>query len=150
MSAEVFEIRALHASDLDAIDAVERRSYVVPWSRSMFSSELAKSGSITLGALSDGELLGYLVTARHAAVWHIMNVAVEPSHRGRGIAKALFARMFELTRHEVGCAYTLEVRVSNTAAITLYTALGFASHGLRPGYYTDNGEDALIMWLERS
>ena len=64
-----------------------------------------------------------------------MNVAVEPSQRRRGIATALFERMFALTRSELERAYTLEVRVSNSAAIRLYAELGFVSHGVRPGYY---------------
>jgi ribosomal-protein-alanine N-acetyltransferase len=147
MSEPGLEIRPLRRGDLDAIDTVERRAYTVPWSRTMFSSELAKPGSISLGALAAGELLGYLITARHAEIWHVMNVAVEPSQRRRGIATALFERMFELTGQEPERSYTLEVRVSNIAAIRLYAALGFVNHGVRPGYYTDNGEDALIMWL---
>jgi ribosomal-protein-alanine N-acetyltransferase len=147
MSEPGFEIRPLRRSDLDAIDTLERRAYAVPWSRTMFSAELAKAGSISLGALAGSELLGYLITARHADVWHVMNVAVELSQRRRGIATALFEAMFALTRSQPARTYTLEVRVSNTAAIRLYGELGFVSHGVRPGYYTDNGEDALIMWL---
>jgi ribosomal-protein-alanine N-acetyltransferase len=77
-----------------------------------------------------------------------MNVAVDPDHRRRGVASRLLERLFELTADDERRGYTLEVRVSNTGAIDLYQKLGFESRGIRPGYYTDNREDALIMWRE--
>jgi ribosomal-protein-alanine N-acetyltransferase len=80
--------------------------------------------------------------------WHVMNLAVAPEQRRRGIATALLERLFELTVDEGRRGYTLEVRVSNTGAITLYEALGFRARGIRRGYYTDNREDALIMWRD--
>jgi ribosomal-protein-alanine N-acetyltransferase len=77
-----------------------------------------------------------------------MNVAVTPSHRRRGIARALLAQLFEVTASDERRGYTLEVRVSNEGAIKLYETLGFVSRGVRRGYYTDNREDALIMWRD--
>ncbi len=71
-----------------------------------------------------------------------------PSHRRRGIATRLLERLFELTRSDGRRGYTLEVRVSNAGAIALYEELGFERRGLRRGYYTDNREDALIMWRD--
>jgi [ribosomal protein S18]-alanine N-acetyltransferase len=146
------ELRALGLSDLRAIDEIERRSYPTPWSRSMFAGELAKPSSICLGAFDlDGEsgrLIGYLIVSRYVDAWHVMNIAVDPDHRGRGIATMLLERLFELTADDARRGYTLEVRVSNATAIGLYERLGFESRGTRPGSYTDNHEDALIMWKD--
>jgi [ribosomal protein S18]-alanine N-acetyltransferase len=77
-----------------------------------------------------------------------MNVAVEPSRRRAGIATALLHRLFEVTAGDGRRGYTLEVRVSNRAAIELYQRLGFQARGIRRGYYTDNREDALVMWRD--
>ncbi len=145
----MIEIRPMQTLDLRAVERIERRSYATPWSRSMFATELAKPSSMCLGAFErDGTLLGYLIISRYVDAWHVMNIAVDPEYRGRGIATALFDRLFELTAEDGDRGYTLEVRVSNTAAIQLYERLGFRSRGVRRGYYTDNREDALIMWRE--
>jgi len=77
-----------------------------------------------------------------------MNVAVAPDFRRRGIATTLLERLFEVTEADPRRGYTLEVRVSNADAIRLYERLGFEARGIRRGYYTDNREDALIMWRE--
>jgi ribosomal-protein-alanine N-acetyltransferase len=118
----------------------------------MFAGELAKPSSICLGAFEadtdEAELCGYLVVSRYVDAWHVMNVAVDPDHRGRGIATMLLERLFELTADDARRGYTLEVRVSNATAIALYERLGFKSRGIRRGYYTDNREDALIMWKD--
>jgi ribosomal-protein-alanine N-acetyltransferase len=142
------DIRTLTTADLGPIERIERRSYPTPWSRSMFASEIAKPSSICLGALENGDLLGYLIISRYVDAWHVMNIAVDPDHRGRGVARALFDRLFELTAGDDSRGYTLEVRVSNQEAIRLYDRLGFRSKGVRRGYYTDNREDALIMWRD--
>jgi len=78
----------------------------------------------------------------------VMNVAVDPDHRRLGIASAMLARLFEVTRDDAERGYTLEVRTSNLAAISLYERFGFVTRGVRRGYYTDNREDALIMWKD--
>ena len=144
------ELRALGMADLPAIEVIERASYPTPWSRSMFAGELAKPTSLSLGAVEDGRLVGYLVISRYVDAWHVMNVAVDPDHRRRGIATALLERLFELTRDDARRGYTLEVRVSNAGAIRLYERLGFQARGTRRGYYTDNREDALIMWRDQA
>jgi ribosomal-protein-alanine N-acetyltransferase len=77
-----------------------------------------------------------------------MNVAVDPNSRSRGVARALLERLFVLTDGDGERGYTLEVRVSNSIAIHLYESLGFVATGVRRGYYTDNREDALIMWRD--
>ena len=146
------ELRRLLLDDLAEIEEIERRSYPTPWSRSMFAGELAKPTSICLGAFEaegeDGALVGYLIVSRYVDAWHVMNVAVTPEHRRRGIASLLLNRLFELTAGRSRRGYTLEVRVSNAGAIKLYEDLGFRPRGVRRGYYTDNREDALIMWKD--
>ena len=148
MTAIAIDVRRLGLSDLNAIDAIEQRAYRTPWSRSMFASELAKSSSICLGAFEAEQLVGYVVNSRYVDAWHVMNVAVDPDYQRRGIATRLLQHLFELTRDDQRRGYTLEVRVSNSEAIGLYESLGFVRQGLRRGYYTDNREDALIMWRD--
>ena len=143
------ELRRLALDDLDAIEVIERASYPTPWSRSMFASELAKPSSLSFGAVDEtGALVGYLVLSRYVDAWHVMNVAVAPEKRRQGIASALLRRLLDLTKDDADRGYTLEVRVSNVGAISLYERFGFKPKGVRRGYYTDNREDALIMWRE--
>jgi len=146
------ELRRLGLSDLKEIEEIERVSYPTPWSRSMFAGELAKPSSICVGAfegdVEGGKLCGFLVVSRYVDAWHVMNIAVAPEQRGRGIGTMLLERLFELTADDARRGYTLEVRVSNGTAISLYERLGFESRGIRRGYYTDNREDALIMWKD--
>jgi ribosomal-protein-alanine N-acetyltransferase len=145
------ELRRLTLADLAAIERIERRAYPTPWSRSMFASELAKTSSICLGAVdtdADEALVAYLIISRYADAWHVMNVAVHEDYRGQGVATKLLSRLFELTAGDDRRGYTLEVRVSNSGAIKLYEKLGFVARGVRRGYYTDNREDALIMWKD--
>jgi ribosomal-protein-alanine N-acetyltransferase len=142
------DIRPLQLRDLSAIEEIERASYPTPWSRSMFAGELAKPSSICLGAFEGERLIGYLIVSRYVDAWHVMNVAVATDHRRRGVASDLLGALFDRTREDGRRGYTLEVRVSNAGAITLYEGLGFERRGVRRGYYTDNREDALIMWRD--
>ena len=112
----------------------------------MFVLELSKPSGICLAAEDGDGLVGYLVCSRYADVWHLMNVAVDPGRRRLGIASGLIRRLFD----EVGSGarLTLEVRTSNQGAIAMYERFGFEAAGHRRRYYQDNGEDALIMWLD--
>jgi ribosomal-protein-alanine N-acetyltransferase len=146
----MIEFRKLKLRDLNAVEEIEHTSYPTPWSRSMFAGELAKPSSICLGAIDseNEELVGYLIISRYVDAWHVMNIAVTPEYRRRGIARSLMERLFVVTARDARRGYTLEVRVSNEAAIRLYEELGFKTRGIRRGYYTDNREDALIMWKD--
>jgi [ribosomal protein S18]-alanine N-acetyltransferase len=139
------QIRRLAYADLPQVIAIERRAFPTPWSLAMFVLELSKPSGICLAALRDDRIVGYLVCSRYDTVWHLMNVAVDERLRRDGIATALLERLFERADRP-GVQYTLEVRLSNDAAIALYERFGFTSAGLRRGYYHDNKEDALIMW----
>ena len=147
----MIELRPLTLADLAAIERIEKTAYPTPWSRSMFAGEIAKQSSVCLGAVETDEadrLVGYLIISRYADAWHIMNIAVDEDYRRRGIATMLLNRLFEVTSSDDRRGYTLEVRVSNGDAIKLYEGLGFVARGIRRGYYTDNREDALIMWKD--
>ena len=140
------QIRRLAYSDLPAVISIERRSFPTPWSLAMFVLELSKPSGICLAASAGDELLGYVVCSRYDQVWHLMNIAVDPDHRGTGIAGLLMRQLIDESQGTL--PFTLEVRVSNHRAIGMYERFGFRSAGVRPRYYHDNGEDALIMWLD--
>ncbi|MGI9021045.1 MAG: ribosomal protein S18-alanine N-acetyltransferase [Solirubrobacterales bacterium] len=133
-------------SDLPSVLAIERRSFGTPWSLAMFVLELSKPSGICLAITDEGELVGYLVCSRYADVWHLMNVAVDPGRRRQRAATQLIERLFEEAGSQA--RYTLEVRTSNLGAIAMYELFGFKAAGHRRSYYHDNGEDAVIMWLE--
>jgi len=145
VTAEV-EVRRLAYSDLPAVIAIERRSFPTPWSLAMFVLELSKPSGICLAAQVGDDLLGYVICSRYDQVWHLMNIAVAPERRRAGVASRLLDRLLGEAKGVL--PLTLEVRVSNHQAIAMYERFGFRSAGVRPRYYHDNGEDALIMWLD--
>jgi [ribosomal protein S18]-alanine N-acetyltransferase len=142
--AAAVEIRRLTYADLPQVVALERRAFTTPWSLAMFVLELSKPSGICLVATVEQEIVGYLVCSRYDTVWHVMNIAVEPERRRRGIATALISALLERVGEHA--QVTLEVRRSNNGAVALYERFGFRSGGVRRRYYADNGEDAVIMW----
>jgi ribosomal-protein-alanine N-acetyltransferase len=144
MTSELVHVRSLGYADLPQVIAIERRAFQTPWSLSMFVLELSKPSGVCVAAVEGKRLRGYLICARYADVWHLMNIAVDPVARRRGIATMLLEQMLERAGRDE--AYTLEVRPSNGVAIALYERFGFRSAGTRKRYYRDTGEDALIMW----
>lgn len=149
MSTEPVTIRQLGYADLPQVIAVERRAFPTPWSLAMFVLELSKASSICLAAVGrqrgrPAKLLGYVICSRYADVWHVMNIAVDPPRRRRGVATALLEGVIERAGDDG--TFTLEVRPSNPGAIALYERFAFRTAGTRPRYYHDTGEDAVIMW----
>jgi [ribosomal protein S18]-alanine N-acetyltransferase len=144
MNTPSVTIRSLGYSDLPQVISIERRAFPTPWSLAMFVLELSKPSGVCLAAIEDRRIVGYLICARYADVWHLMNIAIDPPMRRRGIATALLEEM--IARAGEDASYTLEVRPSNSSAIALYERFGFRSAGTRRRYYTDTGEDAVIMW----
>jgi ribosomal-protein-alanine N-acetyltransferase len=135
-------------SDLEILVALEKESFQRPWSRESLTHELKDHHQrIFLKALSGGEVVGY------AGLWiivdegHITRVAVHPQHRGKGIGKDLVQELIRKGLQE-GCkGFTLEVRENNLEARRLYASLGFTQEGRRQGYYEEEGEDGIIMWM---
>jgi len=144
-AADAVTVRRLTYGDLPSVLSIERRSFPAPWSLAMFVLELSKPSGVCLAAVGPDGLSGYLICSRYADVWHLMNVAVDPELRRRGLAGAMIEGMLDEAGRDG--RYTLEVRVSNHIAIEMYERIGFRRAGRRRRYYHDNGEDALIMWL---
>ncbi len=141
-------VRRARPDDITEILAIENRSNPVPWSRQLFVKELQRAEGATLVAVDGGNVVGFIACAGQGDSWHILNVTVDPGHRRRGIGGMLVDGVIAALDGRPYDRYTLEVRVSNDAAIRLYRARGFVDCGVRPRYYSDNQEDALIMWRD--
>jgi [ribosomal protein S18]-alanine N-acetyltransferase len=141
-------IRPMTPADIPTITALERRIFTLPWSPAVFGAQLQRDSGIYLVCQIDGEIVGYLIADTFVDVWHLMNVAVDPVRRRDHIASDLLEVYFSITEREPHRGHTLEVRVSNEPAIDLYRSYGFISSGVRPHYYSNDGEDALIMWRD--
>lgn len=146
--ADEYMIRRMEIKDLDDIGEVERLSFSTPWSRDSFINELKKNVFARYFAVeAAGRVIGY------GGMWlvldeaHITNIAIHPEYRGQHLGEQLMHRLMTFAAQSGAMAMTLEVRRSNEAAKRLYRKLGFVEEGVRPGYYTDNGEDAIIMWV---
>jgi len=141
-------IRPGSPADLAAVERIERTSFGDPWTRSALLQELvAGPMRLPLVAELDGVVAGYLMAWRVVDQLHVLNLAVAPACRRRGVAAALLAAaLAEARRLDLG-EVTLEVRPSNAAALALYRAFGFRLAGIRRGYYADTGEDALVLTL---
>jgi [ribosomal protein S18]-alanine N-acetyltransferase len=139
------------AADLDALIAIENQSFLSPWPRQHFLNEFDQPYSFTLLArLTDtpgDAIVGYIIYWFLIDELHILNIAVRPGSRGQGIARALIHEVMRLAKiQEIKTAW-LEVRPSNIKAVSLYRSLGFKTTMTRRRYYSDTGEDALILTL---
>ena len=142
-------IRRAGLTDVRSLSEIEKVSFPSPWSLWCFLAEYANSKSTILVAgpppPDPWETWGYVIYWVIADEMHILNLAVHPAQRRRGIARALLTTALTRSREQGAAVVWLEVRPSNTAALALYHSFGFEEIGVRPGYYTDNGEDALIL-----
>ena len=141
------EFREMIPTDADEVAAIEERSFSMPWSRKFFWEEVSNSDTFYLVATVDKKIVGYIGAWISFGDAQITNIAIDPDFRRRGIGESMI-RFFEseIKKSRGVSAMTLEVRPSNLNAIHLYEKIGFRSVGRRPKYYSDNGEDALIMW----
>ena len=146
-------VRAMRPHDVSTVVAIEAGWQARPWPAAVFHAELDRTDRVYLVAtgprrgLRRPAVLGYAGALVAAGEAHVMTVAVAPDARRRGVGAGLVRALLDAARERGATTATLEVRESNDAARRLYERLGFVSHGLRPGYYGDNGEAARILWL---
>jgi len=148
-------IRRAGLADVRSLWEIEKLSYPSPWSLWCFLAEFANPKSTILLAgpppSKPWKTWGFIIFWLVADEMHLMNLAIHPAHRRRGIARALLTTALAQARAQNAAVAWLEVRPTNTAALALYQSFGFEEMGLRPGYYSDSGEDALIyafVWEE--
>lgn len=144
-------VRKMKISDIDSVIDIEKSSFPIPWTKGAFMSELKGNMFARYCVVEiDGKVVGY------GGMWlimdeaHITNIAVLPEYRGMGIGKKIMGAMIKEVLKTNIRGMTLEVRPSNTVARALYKKFGFMPCGIRPEYYHDNREDAIIMWKEFS
>jgi ribosomal-protein-alanine N-acetyltransferase len=138
-------LRPMTARDLDAVAALEALCNTQPWSREALKTCVATAGRISCVAELDGVVIGYAIASHVADEGEILILGVRPDARRKGAARALLTGVLKLLGEAGATSVFLEVRRGNTAAIALYTALGFGEAGMRKGYYADTGEDAVLM-----
>jgi ribosomal-protein-alanine N-acetyltransferase len=143
-------VQPMGAEDIPAVHAIESASFPTPWPPYAFRQELETNRMAHYLVVRAGDRV-----VAYAGVWlmvdeaHVTTFAVLPAYRRRGIGGLLLAELMALSARIGALVVTLEVRLSNAAARELYQQFGFRPVGVRPRYYTDNGEDALIMTTER-
>lgn len=137
----------MELEDLDQIMEIEKEAFTTPWSRNAFAMEITENLLAKyIVAEVDGKVAGY------AGIWlimdegHITNIAVKKEHQGQGIGKFLIMGLIDYCKKQSIINMTLEVRKSNIIAQNLYKKYGFIDCGIRPNYYADDHEDAVIMW----
>lgn len=141
--------RLMTMKDIPAVVGIEEESFATPWTEEIFEHEMTGNNyAHYLVATIDNEVIG------HCGMWvvldecHITNIAVLKAYRGHGIGEQLLKEAQQLCRDLAVAHMTLEVRVSNEVAQNMYRKLGFQDGGIRKNYYSDNREDALVMWVE--
>lgn len=141
-------IERMNQAHVIQVAALEKLCFSDPWSEKSIASELDNELSCWLVALEDGTLAGYVGSQTVMGESDMMNLAVAPEQRRRGVARALVKALVEELRLQGSHSLTLEVRVSNLPARKLYDALGFVQVGRRPNYYVHPREDGLILRKE--
>lgn len=150
---EGVELRAMRREHLEAVVEIERASYPTPWSRSAFLGEI-RAGTVSHALVAvdttgpEEEVIGYLCCWIVRDLMQVNNIAVRADRRGDGLGERLLRTALEEGRRRGAEACYLDVRASNAPAQGLYRKLGFHEVGVRPGYYADTKEDALVMRLE--
>lgn len=149
-----YTLRPMLIGDIPQIIAIEKKSFPTPWSSYAFTCELCDNEFayyfVLVSEKDPTTIVGY------GGMWiiideaHITNIAVAPAYRGKKLGQYILEGLIDLARLKKAVRMTLEVRVSNDDAQKLYKRIGFLPAGIRPGYYIDTNEDALIMWKEIS
>ena len=142
-------IERMRYDDIATVQQIEREIFLSPWPRNAYASELSQNRQACYLVLRNGGVIvGYAGIWRVAHEAHVTTIGVRAGEQRRGYGTMLFAALVERA-YEMGARWiTLEVRASNLHAMRLYERFGFKAIGRRRGYYTDNGEDAVIMWSD--
>ncbi len=140
------QITLMNKEHIDGVYEIEKDCFAIPWSRKAFEQELENKLAIYVVAVENGKVVGYGGMWHVVTEGHITNIAVHRAYRRRGIGDAIVKSLLEIAEQKEMIGLTLEVRKSNEAAQSLYRSNGFILEGIRPEYYEDNKEDALIMW----
>jgi ribosomal-protein-alanine N-acetyltransferase len=144
--------RPMAPADLDRIVAIEQEGFLHPWSRELLEREMTHAWSHVLVAIEDGpggeRIVGYVVFWLVHDEVHVLNLGTALEARRRGVGRALMEEAHVQGRRRGAALSTLEVRRSNTAAIALYLGLGYRQVGIRPNYYAEEREDAIVMVLD--
>ncbi len=142
-----YKFRRMTASDIEAVYNIEVKSFSTPWSIDSFEKEIKENRLAHYSVVEcEGEVIAY------GGMWiivdeaHVTNIAVIPEYRKKGVGSFLVKNMIKMAEELDVHSMTLEVRISNHSAINLYEKYGFERSGVRPKYYKENNEDALIMW----
>lgn len=148
--SDAFSFRPMQLEDIPAVCEIEQEAFATPWTSGAFANELTNNQFARYLVLQDeqGEVAGY------GGMWlileeaHVTNIAIRDKYRGMKLGKRLLAELQRTASFYGAVRMTLEVRPSNRVALNLYEQMGFRSVGVRRGYYTDNKEDAIIMWAD--
>lgn len=140
-------ISFMNEEDIDGILDISSVSFSISWSKDSYIQELTNPVAKYFVAKFDNKVVGFAGTWIVLDEAHITNIAVHPDYRKKGIASKLLVELINYCRNNSCTGYTLEVRRSNKAALALYEAHNFQQAGIRKGYYEDNKEDAVLMWL---
>ncbi|HXG24804.1 MAG TPA: ribosomal protein S18-alanine N-acetyltransferase [Chthonomonadales bacterium] len=141
-------IEPMRRSDIPAVSVIEHRCYTTPWQENAYYTELSNRFACYLVARLDGQIVGY------GGMWvimdeaHITTLAVDPPYRRRKIGERLLLELMEAAIARGASRATLEVREHNIAAQNLYRKYGFREAAIRKNYYTDNQENAIVMWAD--
>jgi [ribosomal protein S18]-alanine N-acetyltransferase len=140
-----YSLRALDESLLDEVYSLEKRNLPNPWSRELLRAEFYKEISRTLGLFCDGKLQGYSFAHLIGEEFHILTLCIDGPQRGSGLGRLLLEQTISRAKREGASKVWLEVRESNSVARKLYGSIGFVERFIRSGYYSDTGEDAVVL-----
>lgn len=146
MSVDILEMKKDHVRELLII---EKKCFSIPWTENMLLEELENSLAKYFVIKFAGKIVGY------GGMWfildeaHITNIAIDPNYQKQGLGSHILSHMIKVAEEDAIYQMTLEVRKSNKAALDLYKKFHFKEYGIRPKYYEDNQEDAIIMWRKK-
>ncbi|MFP3357917.1 ribosomal protein S18-alanine N-acetyltransferase [Planococcus sp. SIMBA_143] len=146
--SELVTFRKMTIHDVNEVYEIEKQSFTLAWTKEAFEQEMLKNefAYYVLAETQEG-VVGYCGMWLVMDEAHITNIAISPKERGKKFGEALMKEAIETAKAQGAKLMTLEARVSNIAALNLYKKLGFKNGGIRKGYYTDNQEDAIVMWV---